>query len=58
MNTKDVQTKTFILGRKQNGKLYELNCELIETTKSGEKELARLEQEVDKLKAQLKTQKS
>ena len=52
---KAVQTRTFMLGRKQNGKLYELNCELIETTKSGEKELARLEQEVKKLKAQLKT---
>lgn len=52
---KAVQKRTFMLGRKQNGKLYELNCELIETTKSEEKELARLEPEVEKLKAQLKT---
>ncbi len=46
--------RMFHLARKQNGKLYELNCELIETTKSYEKELAHLEQEVEKLGTQLK----
>ncbi len=41
------QRRLFIQARKQNGKLYELNCGLIETSKSYEKDLTGLEQEIE-----------
>ena len=44
----------FNLARKQNGRLYELNCELIETVKEGEKEVSRLENQIKDLHDQLK----
>lgn len=45
--------RMFNLARKQNGRLYELNCELIETVKSSEKELARLETRTGELHDQI-----
>ncbi|MDD9303900.1 MAG: response regulator [Desulfobacter sp.] len=42
------------VAKKQNKKLYELNCELMEATKATEKKLTRLEKEILTIAAQLK----
>ena len=50
----------FILAKKQNAKLYELNCELMETAKLHENELEQLESQIKRFAEQLseKTGKS
>lgn len=42
------------LAKKQNAKLYELNCELMETAKSHSKELKAIDTEIDAIETQLK----
>ena len=42
------------LAKRQNGKLYELNCELMETTKDYDKELKALEKAISAIGGQLK----
>lgn len=42
------------LAKKQNAKLYELNCELMETTKTHAKELLLIDTEIESIEAQLK----
>ena len=45
--------RLFALAKKQNARLYELNCELVENTKSLETKRKKLDHEIDALKAQL-----
>lgn len=45
--------KLFSLAKKQNAKLYELNCELVENTKELEGKRKALDQDIQKLKAEL-----
>ncbi|MCP3941974.1 MAG: response regulator [Desulfobacteraceae bacterium] len=42
------------LAKKQNAKLYELNCELMETAKAHDKNLIAIDSEIESIKAQLK----
>ncbi len=45
--------KLIRLAKKQNAKLYELNCELMETSKHHDKEIQELDQEIEKVKKSL-----
>ncbi len=45
--------KLFSLAKKQNSKLYELNCELVERTKALESQRNKLNQDIDALKEQI-----
>ncbi|RLB93958.1 MAG: hypothetical protein DRH26_02490, partial [Deltaproteobacteria bacterium] len=42
------------LAKKQNAKLYELNCELMETAKTHTKELRVIDTEIESIETQLK----
>ncbi len=46
--------RLFALAKTQNGKLYELNCELMEATKRHDQESKKLEKEIHAIAAQLK----
>ncbi len=50
-----LESKNLIsLAKKQNSKLYELNCELMETAKSHSKELKAIDTEIETIETQLK----
>lgn len=50
-----LESKTLIaLAKKQNAKLYELNCELMETAKSHSKELKAIDTEIEAIETQQK----
>ncbi len=50
--------RLFALAKTQNGKLYELNCELMETTQLQDKKFKALEEEIAAIAAQLKEKTS
>jgi response regulator RpfG family c-di-GMP phosphodiesterase len=50
--------KFFVVAKKQNTKLYELNCQLMEETKSYDNELKNLDNEVKSIAAELKAMNS
>jgi len=47
--------KLFSLAKKQNSKLYELNCELVERTKALENQRNKLNQDIEALKEQIES---